>query len=578
MFPTGGTNVIPSLSPTIDDGITPPVPIGFSFDYYCATYTSVLICSNGFIQFDIGSPPNLSFSNPAQAFPDPASPNGIVALNMNDLDPNIGGTITYTTIGSAPNRIFIATYSNVPIWTYNSSINSGQIVLYEGTNIIEVHSNSINASNTNIYNGTQGIENPTGSSGNTVPGRSAGIWQVTSPDAFRWTPVAQYTAAPLSATITGPTSLCAGQTANFALTTTLLPNSFNWSVPGTWTASSSSVTTLSSTVGASGSVSVSATFSCGTTPPISFSVTALPLPFISIQTVTPAFICSGETMTITAGGGGTYTLFPGNIQVPATFTVMPPSTMIYSVIGTGTNGCEALNPAQAGVQVYETPTITVSSGAVCLGQSYMFTVTGAAQYTYSTLFASITPTIPGTYTCDVIGQATNNCVDTARGTLTVNPIPSLTISASRLSMCPKEVITLTVSGATSYTWANNTNVATMTISPTTNTVYSVNGANQFSCTNSTSLGITVKPCVGIDEKIYDTEGIGIFPNPSGGSFNYRCDDCAGKAFTVYDAQGRLIRTFTSETGSGKIDLSDHPAGIYLLKSDGSPHVQRLLKE
>src|SRR5687767_14801078 len=83
-FPSNGPDVISSFLPNLDDGVTQPIPIGFSFTYYCATYTDVLICSNGFIVMDINNPPNLSLgSNPAQVFPNSTSPNGIIALNMN---------------------------------------------------------------------------------------------------------------------------------------------------------------------------------------------------------------------------------------------------------------------------------------------------------------------------------------------------------------------------------------------------------------------------------------------------------------------------------------------------------------
>jgi hypothetical protein len=582
VFPNAGNNAIPQFAPSIDDGITPPIPLGFNFNYYCGTYSAVLVCSNGFIQFDIGSPPSLAFSNPAQAFPDPASPNGIVALNMNDFDPNYGGIITYTTIGSAPNRMFIATYSNVPIWTYNSSLNTGQIVLYEGSDIIEIHSGSINASNTNIYNGTQGIENPTGTSGNTVPGRSASVWQVTTSDAYRWTPVAQYTAAPMSGTISGPTSVCQGQPGNFNLTTTVVPNQFNWTVPGNWTGTSTT-TALAATIGATGVVSVTATYSCGNTPPLTFSVTSLPLPNITITGVTPAFICSGETMTIDVTGGATYTLFPGGIPVNSSFTVQPPGPMTYSVAGTGTNGCESAYMAQTPVTVYQTPTVVVNSGTICIGETFTINATGANIYTYCGPFNTVKPVTVGTTTCMVIGQAANNCTASAVTTVEAKPLPTLTLTASRTSLCPKETITLSVTGANSYTWTNNLSSATssaitMTVSPLANTNYSVTGTDQFSCSSTSTVGITLKVCTGLDESLSGVPYT-VYPNPSAGVFNVSFVSYApGAKLDVLDGQGRRIATAEPVDGKAVIDLGAHAAGIYFLQLRGTPGVQKIVKE
>ena len=50
LFPTGGVNVNNSFSPNGDDGYTGQVPIGFNFNYYCTTYSTIAICTNGFIE------------------------------------------------------------------------------------------------------------------------------------------------------------------------------------------------------------------------------------------------------------------------------------------------------------------------------------------------------------------------------------------------------------------------------------------------------------------------------------------------------------------------------------------------
>ena len=120
-FPSAGTNPLTSFSPNTDDGVTPLISLGFSFNFYCTTYTDIRICTNGFMQFNNGVPAVANgFADPTQAFPNSTAPNAMVALHMNDLDPGTGGTITYTTVGTTPNQKFILTYTNVPIFGYSS--------------------------------------------------------------------------------------------------------------------------------------------------------------------------------------------------------------------------------------------------------------------------------------------------------------------------------------------------------------------------------------------------------------------------------------------------------------------------
>jgi len=579
-FPTTGTDAISQFTPSIDDGITTPLPIGFNFKYYCTTYTAVLICSNGFIQMDIGSPPNLSFSNPAQAFPDINSPNGIIALNMNDFDPNMGGTITYTTIGTAPNRMFVVTYSQVPIWSYNSSINSGQIILYETSDIIEIHSASINQANSNIYPGSQGIENPTGTQGNCVSGRSNTVFQVTSPDAYRWTPITTYTPAALTGTITGPSTVCIGTPASYSLATPSATQTFSWSLPGGWGGTSTTNAIASPSAGFSGTIAVMATYTCGNSNPITYSVSSLNPPFISLGSILPSTICAGEVSTITVNGGATYTLQPGNQTVSNVFTLSPaPGVIQLSIYGTGSNGCESPNPATTTLVVNSRPSVSASSGSICLGGSYTIQAGGATNYTYSTTFPTMSPTATGVYSYNVIGSFTTNCVDTGYGALTVNPNPTVSLASNKTSICAKESVSLTASGATTYSWSNGITANTQTLVLNTNTVLTVTGTNNEGCSRSASISITVKACTSVDE--YLDNKITLSPNPTRGLVHYTLQgDYKQVTISVFDMQGKRLQTFQPTELQGELNLSHLSNGLYYLhiKDGDAEKTIKLVKE
>ncbi|OYV74662.1 MAG: hypothetical protein B7Z66_15695, partial [Chromatiales bacterium 21-64-14] len=119
----------------VDDDITAPVPLGFTFNFGGVNYTTVQIMSNGRLQF------NNNFCGygtqtigPPRTYPYPI-PNSSQVRTMrvyaNDLDPLLGGTITYATLGTAPNREFVVTFTNVPEWGEPSSFFNLQAILYE---------------------------------------------------------------------------------------------------------------------------------------------------------------------------------------------------------------------------------------------------------------------------------------------------------------------------------------------------------------------------------------------------------------------------------------------------------------
>lgn len=90
----------------------------------------VQVSSNGYLHFGWGSAGFYANSN----LPNSAHPNGIVAAWWDDLDPYTAGSISWGTIGSAPTRRFVVTWSNVPHVSSPSTMVTFQIVIEETTN------------------------------------------------------------------------------------------------------------------------------------------------------------------------------------------------------------------------------------------------------------------------------------------------------------------------------------------------------------------------------------------------------------------------------------------------------------
>jgi hypothetical protein len=195
-------------------------------------------------------------------------------------------------------------------------------------------------------------------------------------------------------------------------------------------------------------------------------------------------ICSGNSFTMIPSGASTYTFQGGSA------TVSPGSTTSYTVIGTSVQGCVSSSPATSNVTVNPTPTISVVGGAICPGNSFTLSPSGASTYTFSS-GPVVSPSSTTSYS--VTGTSAAGCVTTGPAVATVTVASSLTVTISGSNtICNGSAVNLTAGGATSYTW--NTSATTTSISPTpsVNTTYSVIGSSG-SCSNTAVFSVTVNP-------------------------------------------------------------------------------------
>jgi hypothetical protein len=164
-----------------DDQVSGAVPIGFNFTFFGNNYTTGYISSNGFFTF---TSTTASGCCSGQVLPSGTTPNDLIALVWNDLYPPGAGTIRYKTIGTAPNRQYILQFNGIPRCCGTVANVTVQMVLFETTNCVEIHTTSQNSTG----NATTGLENAAGSIAWTVPGRNGQAFTVSTPDAFRWCP------------------------------------------------------------------------------------------------------------------------------------------------------------------------------------------------------------------------------------------------------------------------------------------------------------------------------------------------------------------------------------------------------
>ncbi len=571
VFPSGSTNLVstftnPVLGTWADDGDSGPLPIGFNFDFYCNTYTDIWICSNGFISFIPIVWPD-QYVHPTQLLPDPTVPNAMVALNMVDLDPGAGGTITYTTVGTSPNRMCIITFSNVPCWNFSSDITTGQIVLYETSNIIEIHTTAAMYHQTQSPGSTQGIENANGSVAAVPPGRNANkVWNNNGAADFTAYRFAPYS-APAISPISGNTVLCEGTTGNYLIQNATGALGYSWTAPGSWVGTSST-TAITYTAGASGVLSVTAEYTCGASPASTIAVTVNQAPVVSLTSVTSAIVCSGKTVQINVSGAAIYTLEPGGFTGTGPFVDMPMAPTAYTVTGTDSLGCNSLNSSSKSVVVQVSPTISVNSGTICEGETFAFGATGADTYAYQSVFPQVSPA-PGVYSYTITGTSlSNGCKsEIATSHLTVSAFPTTAVMADRPAVCAKESLTLTASGAASYTWSSSAaTTSSISFVPASTGWHQVTGFSAEGCAKTASVFVIVNPCTGIAENEAADE-FKVYPNPGTGMF--KVESAVAQDLIIVDVTGRQVVKQKIAAGTNTVNLTELAPGHYILKCSSS---------
>lgn len=229
-------------------------------------------------------------------------------------------------------------------------------------------------------------------------------------------------------------------------------------------------------------------------------------PGSGVMTVSPtaSTICTNDSVILTAKGASSYSWSPAtglNNTTGDTVIAKPASTTTYRVVGNQLVGCN--DTTYITVTVNQPPSVSVAPITICSGTSDSLKATGASSYTWlaSTGLSATTgagvvanPTTTTTYT--VVGSTIGcTATSTQNVTVTVNPIPTITITPSRDSLCRGSNVSLLASGATTYTWSPAGSLTCGTCSnPTANpiitTTYKVVGDSN-GCKDSTNITITV---------------------------------------------------------------------------------------
>ncbi len=229
---------------------------------------------------------------------------------------------------------------------------------------------------------------------------------------------------------------------------------------------------------------------------LNINVQNLPKPNFTITADTS--ICQGEYMTLTATGGAAY--FWSNGSSGSAINVSPDSTTTYTVEIITLSGCTVIDSVTIDV-FYPTVSpslMVVGNTTICKDDSLLVYSTDTTGIIWSTgqTVDSIYITKSGRYSL-MLNSPGSACHQKVFGEVDVkvgDPSASIVVNGYT-QICQGDSVTLSVPGFASGQWSTGDSVSSITVFPTTDSIFSVNFVSNLGCSISDSINIKVVPPV-----------------------------------------------------------------------------------
>lgn len=337
----------------------------------------------------------------------------------------------------------------------------------------------------------------------------------------------------------------------------------------------------------------------------SFSLSPVIAAFDFSLSPASATLCAGDSLYATAsfsnpGNASQYTYSWSPTQFLAANTNTTQSTVITPSVALGSSisilYSLAVTPTLTNCPVIKTLTLTavnfqtpsISTIPSLCNNSTNFTInpnpsgglfTTGISGTNSPIGASsgiLSPSLANsginTFTYSLIS---GSCVAASSSSYLVNQAPLLQTEPA-FTICIGEALTLSATGADTYSWSNGASGSPIVVTPNVSTVFTVVGTNTLNfCSSSQTIQVTVYACTGFQEVMWTNSRLKISPNPSSGIFII--ESFTNLEISVYNSLGQFVLSKKLLAGKQTVDLSGQASGIYFIKTSGSQDVIKLIK-
>jgi hypothetical protein len=249
--------------------------------------------------------------------------------------------------------------------------------------------------------------------------------------------------------------------------------------------------------------SVSLTDSIGCQSSDTVVVSVLPSP--TANAGSDAFICLGDSTTLSGSGSGSLQWSHG-LGTDTTVTVMPSVYTTYVLTVFDGFGCSIMDSTN--VFVNDLPVVDAGvDTSICFGGNTTLSGSGNGILQWSHGLGSdpnpvVSPSEMTTYT--LVVTDTNSCVNSDMVTVSVFTAPIANAGAD-LDICNGDTTTLNATGGLSFVWTGIGADQTQQVTPTSTTDYIVAVTDSNACADMDTVTVTVNPVY------FFTETIGVCP-------------------------------------------------------------------
>ena len=290
----------------------------------------------------------------------------------------------------------------------------------------------------------------------------------------------------------------------------------------------------------------------------------------------PTTFCEGQTVLLTSSQG------TGNVWSDGSTSQNNPITVSgsYTVTYTDGNGCSSTSDATV---VTVNPLPNVDGGAdqsICEGAQVILMGTGALSYIWDNGVVDGEPFIPTTtMTYTGTGTDVNGCSNSDQVTVTVNPLPTITMATVDSVCIEDEAFELVIGTPTGGTYTgpgvSNNELDPLAAGIGVHTItYSYTDGN--GCTNSESVDIEIVECT---NSIFETSGTAfeIYPNPTNKNVHIEFDGLF--MYELMDSRGRLLLNGFAQS-SIDMDVSNFESGVYFVNviQNQKTYTSRIIKQ